>query len=97
MTQKTKIKIILIGVVFLAFPFFASADYSGQKVNFLIDSAYDISNRSQISATLRKITSKLYFYIDDNWWDSLSYDQQNKIDTALLSLSSEFPWLTPLK
>jgi len=92
MTQKTKIKIILIGVVFLAFPFFASADYSGQKVNFLIDSTYDISNRSQISATLRKITSKLYFYIDDNWWDSLSYDQQNKIDTALLSLSSEFEY-----
>lgn len=90
MTQKVKIKIILIGAFFLAFPFFISADYLGQRVNFFIDPSYDLEKREKTPATLRKISSHAYFYIDDKWWDSLTDDKKNKVISSLDSLSNEF-------
>jgi len=90
MLLEKKLKIIFFGIFFLIIPFFVSADYFGQKNNFFVDSSYDLSGRSQISATLQKVISRLYFYIDDNWWNSLNSIQQNNIDTSLSSLANEF-------
>lgn len=84
--------LVFIGILFFVLPAFARADYFGQKVNFFVNPSYDASGRSQIQATLRKISPKLYFYIDNNWWDSLTYEQQNKIDTSLSFLTSEFEY-----
>jgi len=92
MFLRHKFKIIFLGLLLLSSPFFVSADYSGQKVNFSVNSDYDVSGRSQLQATLRKITPKIYFYIDDNWWGSLTNEQQNKIDIALSALTSEFEY-----
>lgn len=83
-------KIIFVGIIFLSLPVFVSADYIGQKVNFFIDPSYDTGNREQISATSREINSKIYFYIEDAWWDSLKYDQKNQIAVTLTSLGKEF-------
>jgi hypothetical protein len=82
--------IISVGVIFSIFPVFVSAASLREKVNFFIDSSYDLTGRSQLTATCQKITSQLYFYIDDSWWNSLDYNQQNKISSALDFLSSEF-------
>jgi len=92
MFLEKRFKIILFSLcfLFLISPSFASADYTNQKVVFFVDSAYDASGRSQVSATLKKITPQLYFYIDDSWWDSLNSDKQNIVDTALSSLANEF-------
>ncbi|MDI6591335.1 MAG: hypothetical protein QME61_00100 [Patescibacteria group bacterium] len=84
------LKLIFIGVVFLAIPLFAHADIQGQQETFNIDSSYDIENRNQLMATLRKITDHLYFYIDDAWWQKLSSSQKEKIDQALTDLGYEF-------
>jgi len=88
--KRFKIILFSLSFLFLISPSFAFADYINQKVVFFVDSTYDASGRSQVSTTLKKITSQLYFYIDDSWWDSLNSDKQNVVDTALSSLANEF-------
>jgi len=83
-------KILFVGIIILTIPFFASADFLGQKVNFFIESSYDLNKREQISATLQKTTLQLYFYVDDNWWNSLDYQKKQEIEKSLDSLASEF-------
>lgn len=87
---KTKIEIILIGTILLLMPFVAGADYQGQKNNFFIDSSYDAFLREGISATLREISANLYFYLDDQWWESLSFEKKEKIQNSLKVLAIEF-------
>ena len=80
----------LIGVVFLLAPFFVSADYAQQKTVFSVDPSYDLNNREQFAATLQEVTPKIYFYIDDNWWDPLDYNNRVKVKQALYDLGQEF-------
>jgi len=81
---------LFIFLVFLVTPFFSRAVQIGDSQNFNIDSSYDLTARSQTTATLRRITSKLYFYIDNGWWQSLDSQKQQEVDKALESLDSEF-------
>ena len=83
-------KLILIATFFLLLPVVTKADYAGQKVNFYIDKDYDLSGRDQFVAILQKVTDKLYFYIDDEWWNSLSNQKRDETIQALASISSEF-------
>ena len=85
-----KKQIILIGLIFLILPLVASADTLGQTVKFNIDPSYDLQKRQEISATLREITNQLYFYIDNEWWDSLNFQERAKIPDALKNLGREF-------
>jgi hypothetical protein len=87
-----RIKIIIVGFIFcvLLTPILVRADYSGQRVIFFIDPSYDLEKRENTAATLQKISSKAYFYIDDIWWEGLDYGQKSKTLFALDSLSSEF-------
>ena len=85
-----KLKIIFAGIIFLILPLIASADTLGQTVKFNIDSSYDFSGRSEISATLRVSTLKLYFYIDDDWWKSLDYQKKQDVENLLRALDAEF-------
>ena len=82
--------IFFIGVVFLLTPFFVSADYNQQKVVFSINSSYDLNNREQITATLQKVTPKIYFYVDDAWWDPLDYNDRLEVKRVLYNLGQEF-------
>ena len=84
------IKLIFIGIIFLTFSSFVRADYESQRTNFFINPSFDLKNREQISATLRKISFNAYFYFDDDYWNSLDNEEQNKIIQELDSLSSEF-------
>ena len=87
---KSAVRIIFLGIIFLAIPSVVGADYLGQRVNFFVDSSYDLTGRSQLNASLQKITNQLYFYIDDIWWDKLDYSQKQKVSFALDSLAFEF-------
>lgn len=90
MFQKVKLRIILAGIIFFIFPLFVSADTLGQSVKFNIDSSYDFKQREEISATLRIISNQLYFYLDDTWWNSLSFSEQQKLNEVLNNLAKEF-------
>jgi len=90
MFQKTKTKVILIAILFLLTPLTIRADTLGQTVKFNIDSSYDLSGRSEISATLRISTLKLYFYIDNDWWKLLDGQKKQDVENSLRALDSEF-------
>lgn len=88
------IKPIIILVIFttLLLPLTTKADYLNQKVNFFIDSSYDLYSREEISAILQKITNHLYFYIDVNWWNKLDHSKKIEIDNKLYNLANEFEY-----
>jgi len=85
-----KIKIIFLGIVFLSLPVFVSAVSLGQKADFFVDSTYDLTQREEISATLQRIGSNLYFYIDDDWFKTLNEQQRQEVELSLQNLDSEF-------
>ncbi len=98
--MNSRIKTLLIGAFFIILPFSVSADYVGQKTDFFVDSSYDSEGRKEISATLREKSSQLYFYFEDEYWNSLSDIQKIDINKKLDELSKEFeehiyPTLTP--
>ncbi len=81
---------ILVLLVFITTPFYIGATQKGESQDFNIDSSYDLTARSQVTATLKKITPKLYFYIDDDWWNSLKSQEQLDIEEPLRKLGLEF-------
>jgi hypothetical protein len=62
----------------------------GDIVNFNVDKSFDASSRTQLPATLVKIESKLYFYIEKPLWDSETPAKQDQILADLDNLSNEF-------
>jgi len=89
--NKNKIIIFLFSsILFLGIGFFVQAENLGENANFNIDPSYDISGRTQLTASLIKIAPKLYLYIDKTWWDSQDSLKQNEILNILDSLSLEF-------
>jgi len=87
---RIKKQILFVGFIFLILPLAVSADTLGQEVNFNIDSSYDLYGRNEISATLVKITNQLYFYVDKEWWQGLSYSERKSLDVAFYNLAAEF-------
>jgi hypothetical protein len=86
-----KKKIYFLILLFCLFPLFqVNADSLNQRVNFNVESDYSISGQSSVSATLRKVFPKLYFYFEDNWWNSLSSEEVREIETILTDLGNEF-------
>jgi len=81
----------IVFCIFLFFFFFVafgvSADTIGEKRLFYIDPSYDFAKREEVSAILVKKTEELYFYIDENWWNSAP---QNEIYQKLSELGEEF-------
>jgi len=89
--NKNKIIIFLFSsILSLGIGFFVQAENLGENANFNIDPSYDISGRTQLTASLIKIAPKLYLYIDKTWWDSQDSLKQNEILNILDSLSLEF-------
>jgi len=88
--MRKNFKIFLISIIFLFIPFFVSADYLSQQEVFNVDSTFDLKGRSQISATLIKITPQIYFYIENDWWQKLDYETKQQVEQSLTLLGSEF-------
>jgi len=68
----------------------ASADVLNQAVQFSVNPEYEYLQRSQISATLRKISDKAYWYVSDGYWNSVSESEKNLFLPKLDELASEF-------
>jgi len=82
---------LVVGIsFFLTGPNIAKAANIGDIVNFNVDKGFDSSSRTQIQATLVKISSRLSFYVEKPWWDSQSSAKQNEILSDLDNLSDEF-------
>lgn len=85
-----KIIFVAIGLVFLFLAANAKAANVGDIVNFNVDKSFDATGRTQMTSTLVKINSKLYFYFEKSWWDSQSQTKQTQILSELDNLSNEF-------
>ena len=83
---------ILLSSLLLLLPFFVNAVSLGQQLNFSVDPSYDLQGRKEISATLIKITNKLYFFVDTQWWNGLDFAGRDKIDIGLYNLGNEFEY-----
>jgi hypothetical protein len=91
MKKHRKIIIILL-LFFFFFPLILKADYLSQSLQFFVEPSYDLYNRTELKATLRYISQNLYFYIEDNWWDRLTYQRQEEIRRILAFLGAEFDY-----
>ena len=81
--RRYKIILFILPLLFLAFAQVVSADEVGDKRFFYINSGYDYAEREKLSAVLVKSTGKLYFYIDENWWN-LANQQKERENLNLL-------------
>lgn len=77
------------GLLFLV-AYSANAALLFDREQFFIDPKYDYFSRSQISATLRKISSHANWYIGDDYWNSLSAFGQSQYLQKLDALAQEF-------
>ena len=85
-----KITFIFSLIIFLGIGLGAQAASLGEQATFNIEPSYDLSARSEITATLRRMSPSLYFYIDDSWWASLTFDRQIAVFDSLTPLAEEF-------
>ncbi|MEI7424767.1 MAG: hypothetical protein WCK10_01465, partial [Candidatus Staskawiczbacteria bacterium] len=68
----------------------AKAANVGDITYFNVDKGFDAGGRTQISASLVKISSRIYFYIEKVWLDSQTQAKQAEILAHLDTLSNEF-------
>ena len=84
-------KIIFVVIIFfLSGANITKAAVVGDVVNFNVDKGFDASRKTQISSTLVKTGSKLYFYVEKPWWDSQTQAKKGEILANLDNLSNEF-------
>lgn len=86
--KKIFFTILIIGFLTVATNIQAAS--IGDSRVFNVDTYYDIIGRNELTGILQEISSKAYFYVDENWWETLDYAGQNRARSALDSLSNEF-------
>ena len=80
---------IIIFILFL--PFIAGAEETlGNSVNFYIQSSYDSLKREEAEASLLEVSSRAYWYLDNEWWEGLEEGEKEEITESLTSLAGEF-------
>ena len=79
-----------LAVSFFIFPPAAVADTLGQTVQINVNETYDQSGRKNLSATLRAISAHAYFYVEDQYWNSLNSPTRAALTEALLILAQDF-------
>ncbi|MBU3942521.1 peptidoglycan-binding protein [Patescibacteria group bacterium] len=88
--MKRRFFIILTIAVFLGIGSTTEAASIGEKRSFYVDRSYDIIARQEITGVLQEVGRKAYFYIDENWWQTMSLTEQSNTRSALRGLSEEF-------
>ncbi len=77
-------------LLFFVFAFSSHADTLGQSQPFSISPQYDAQSRTGITATLRKISSRAYFYVEDAYWNNVNQDMRNQLTNGINALAQEF-------
>jgi hypothetical protein len=91
MLKIKKFLFIGIALTLVLAPLFVKAEENlGNSVKFYIEPSYDSLKREETLATLRKVSPRAYWYVDDNWWNNLKENEKEEIDNALNSLAEEF-------
>ena len=87
--NKKIFKTILIGLAFL--PLISlKAQTIPERETFYIDSEYDIEERVELSATLKREGNGLYVYIENEWWNNLDRAEQTEVKQSIQKLDYEF-------
>ena len=92
--RKFILTLLISGGIFVSLYSFASAFEIGDKVDFFVDPVYDFNNRTQVSATLKRISDRAYFYIEDEYWNNLSVNEQNSYLDLLNNMTENFDTAT---
>lgn len=84
--------ILFVTIILSFFSVFdmVQADTLGQRVNFNVNSEFDKYNRTNLNATLRHVSDRLYFYVEDSYWDGLNTLGQNYLVTNIKVLADAF-------
>lgn len=92
MVKKIKSQLFLSAIILSIFlvSFSAYADTLGQNVKFNVNAKYDKYERTSLDATLRQVSDRLYFYVEDSYWNGLSSFNQNRLLTNISNLAKEF-------
>ena len=94
-----KIRIFIGAAIFLAALFLSAniqvlpaqaGDILGQNKNFFVNSEYDKFNRTQISATLAAVSEQAYFFIEDIYWNGLSFERKEALISNIAPLAGAF-------
>lgn len=80
---------ILLLTIFIPLVF-ALADSEGQVKSFFVDSSFDLNHQEKVSAVLRKVSEKTYFYLENEWYQELTAEERKKIDEKLEKLGQGF-------
>ncbi len=80
----------LLSIFYFLCSNFVLANVLNQSVIFSINPQYEYLGRSQVSATLRKISDKAYWYVSDDYWAGISKPQQDLFSQKLDELTQEF-------
>ena len=78
------------GVFVILFSFASAAEELGNSQKFFLDTNYDSAGRSEIMATLKKVSDNAYFYIEDEYWASLTSAQKTAYLEDVDVLAQEF-------
>jgi len=81
---------LFLAILFFVCPRFVLADYLNERQVFYVEASFDKDNRQQIEAVLKKVTPRLYFYVEEDWWDSLESQTQRKYEQQFEELGTEF-------
>lgn len=85
-----KVKLQLLVLLFFLLPISGGAFSVGDVESFNIESSYEAKNQNEVSAVLVKISNELLFYIDQDWWESLDQENQERIGSIIYDLGVEF-------
>lgn len=84
-----KLLLVIFFIFGLAMPMAGFADTLGQNTQFYVNSKFDLYGRDRVTATVRHISSKAYFYIEDRHWNNLSTAEQNSAVNNITLLAQE--------
>ena len=85
----TKI-IAFLAFLLILFSFNVVKAQTSTHITFNVSEGFDLNGRSQIDAVLVKTKQNIYFYIEEDWWSSQSFQSQNDTLSSLDNLSDEF-------
>jgi len=84
-------KYLIINIIFFGVLFVLSADAQAavlyEEVNFFVDSKYDAFNRSELNATLREIGGNIYFYVDNEYYNTLNGTYKKRTKRRIRNIS----------
>ena len=85
---------VITGIVLASFFLIPSSSLSADNLNegrtFFVNQSWDELSRTAVAATLREISDRAYFYVEDRYWATLSQPQQNIFSNYLKDLGREF-------